>query len=365
LAQSVVTGIHSREPGQTRLRDKGRRERQINDRQNLPQDQVFAALAFAQKGGQTQPLTLPSVKMCPMRGIREHPKMAGRGMLIVIALVLSGDTGTNASRGAEPIYRSLPATKRPSPRDVVSVPEYRGGDAIRLEIGGRFAYLIKPRGKVDSLRRWVWIFPFEHGLAAPGDGVEHEFYIDALLAKGFHVAGIDIGVACGSPRGAERCQQFYSLLVGKYRLNPRVRLLAQSNGGLNAYAWAVRHPDCVDRLAGIYPATDLRSWPGLANAVAYPSQGLGFDLTQEQLAGRLAEYNPIESLQSLAKAHVKLLHLHGDQDKVVSLNANSSELARRYRALGGSVAIIVSRGYGHSHRPFSTSQALAAFLLAD
>jgi pimeloyl-ACP methyl ester carboxylesterase len=297
-----------------------------------------------------------------MREFREHPKWAGRGMLIVIALVLSANT---ASRGEEPIYRSLPATKRPTARDVVSVPEYRGGEAITLQPGGRFAYLVKPRGKVDPFRRWVWIFPFEHGLAAAGGAVEHEFYIDALLAKGFHVAGIDISVACGSPRAAERCQQFYSLLIGKYRLNPRARLLAQSNGGLNAYAWALRHPNCVDRLAGIYPATDLRSWPGLANAIAYPSKGLGFDLTQEQLAGRLTEFNPIENLQSLATAHVKLLHLHGDRDKVVPLEANSSELARRYRTLGGSVAVIVVRGYGHGGRDFPTSQELAAFLLSD
>ncbi len=188
-----------------------------------------------------------------------------------------------------------------------------------MRVGGRFAYLIRPKGRVDPSKRWVWIFPFEHALASAGGDIEHQYYVDAALAKGFHVAGIDVGVACGSPQAAELCQQFYTLLVGTCGLNARTRILAQSNGGLNAYAWAMRHADRVDRIGGIYPATDLRSWPGLAKAVVYPTRGLGFDLTQEQLAGRLAEFNPIENLQALAKARVKVLHLHGDRDKLVLL----------------------------------------------
>lgn len=310
---------------------------------------------------------LLSFKMSFMRS-EERFEITGPVVLVVIALVWSG--AAHPSRGAEPIYRSLPATKRPTARDIVSVPDYRDGRVITLQVGGRFAYLIKPRGEVDSLKRWVWIFPFEHALADRGGGIEHKYYVDALLAHGFHVAGIDIGVACGSPRGAERCQQFYSLLVSKYGLNPRARLLAQSNGGLNAYAWAVRHADCVDRLAGIYPATDLRSWPGSANAVAYPPKKLGFDLTPQQLAARLSEFNPIENLAPLAKTApptngVKLLHLHGDRDKVVPLAANSGELVRRYRALGGSAELIIVEGFGHGGHPFSQSKRLLDFLLAD
>jgi pimeloyl-ACP methyl ester carboxylesterase len=291
--------------------------------------------------------------------------MARPGLWIVIVLVLSASIGRNPSRGDEPIYRSLPATKQPTARDLMSVPKYLDGHLLGLQVGGRFAYLIEPRGKVDPLKRWVWIFPFEHGLAAAGGSVEHGFYVDALLAKGFHIAGIDIGVACASPRAAERCQQFYSLLVGKYGLNLRARLLAQSNGGLNAYAWAMRHPDCVDRIAAIYPATDLRSWPGPANAIAYPPKGLGFDLTPQQLASRVSEFNPIENLAPLARSGVKLLHLHGDRDKLVPLAANSAELVRRYRTLGGSAELVVIEGHGHGGPPFSQSKVVESFLIAD
>jgi pimeloyl-ACP methyl ester carboxylesterase len=247
----------------------------------------------------------------------------------------------------------------------MNIPTYRDGKVTTLRVGGRFAYLVEPRGKVDPARRWVWVFPFEHALESSGGGVELRYYVEQLLAAGFSVAGIDVGVSCGSPRGAVRCEEFYKLLVEQHGLNPRARLLAQSNGGLIAYAWAFRHPRSVDRIAGIYPAVDLRAWPKVANLVAYPAKGLGFDSTSEQLAARLAEFNPIDNLAPLAQAHVKVLHIHGDHDKVVPLADNSEELVRRYKRLGGSAGLVVVKGLGHGGTPFSRSRPLATFLLAD
>ena len=286
-------------------------------------------------------------------------------MLILVALLLGGGPAPLFGGAAEPLYRSLPATKIPTPRDALSLPIYRDGKLITLRVGDRFAYLIKPSGKLDPSKRWVWIFPFEHALRTTSGSVEHQFYVNELLAAGFHVAGIDVGVSCGSPRAAERCEEFHRLLIEQHGLNPRARLMAQSNGGLIAYAWAYRHPSSVDRIAGIYPATDLHSWPGLQNLVAYPAKGLGFDLTQEQLAPRLAEFNPIDNLAPLAKARAKLLHIHGDHDKLVPIEVNSVELVRRYKSLGGSAELIVVKGFGHGGAPFFQSRRLVAYLLAD
>jgi alpha-beta hydrolase superfamily lysophospholipase len=284
---------------------------------------------------------------------------------ILVALLLGGGPAPPLSGDARPLYRSLPATKTPASRDALSLPNYRDGKLIALRVGDRFAYLIKPTARLDPSKRWVWIFPFEHALVTASGSVEHRFYVNELLAAGFYVAGIDVGVSCGSPRAAERCEELHRLLVEQYGLNPRARLMAQSNGGLITYAWAYRHPSSVDRIAGIYPATDLQSWPGLQNLVAYPAKGLGFDLTQEQLAARLAEFNPIDNLAPLAKARAKLLHIHGDSDKLVPIEANSVELVRRYKSLGGSAELIVVKGFGHGGAPFSQSRRLVAYLLAD
>jgi alpha-beta hydrolase superfamily lysophospholipase len=50
--------------------------------------------------------------------------------------------------------------------------------------------------------------------------------------------------------------------------------LAHSHGGLIAYGWAFRHPTCVDRIAGMCPALDFRTYPTLPNVVTGPAKGL-------------------------------------------------------------------------------------------
>ena len=174
-----------------------------------------------------------------------------------------------------------------------------------------------------------------------------------------------MGTSCGSPSAAQVCHEFYEKLRADYRLNPRARLLGQSNGGLMAYAWAFRHSDCVDRIAGICPATDFRTWPKLPNVVSFPEKGLAYDLSLDQLTNRQSEFNPIENLAPLAKSGVKILHIHGDHDDLVPMAANSIELARRYKTLGGSAEIAVIQGLGHGGKILYESEPLLKFLLAD
>ncbi len=100
----------------------------------------------------------------------------------------------------------------------------------------------------------------------------HRYYIGVALAAGFHIAGVDVGPSlCVFPLARNVCQEFYEQLVSRHGL-PGVlaRVLAHSHGGLIAYGWAFRHPDGVDRIAGICPATDFRTYPTLPNVVAGP-----------------------------------------------------------------------------------------------
>jgi alpha-beta hydrolase superfamily lysophospholipase len=242
---------------------------------------------------------------------------------------------------------------------------YDAGQLVELRVRGRKGYVVRPTGKVDPRGRWVWIFPFWLGINDGHGNLQHRSYVEAYLAAGFHVAGIDVGTSCGSPSAAGVCHEFYEKLRADHGLNRRARLVGQSNGGLIAYAWAFRHPECVDRIAGICPATDFRTWPTLPNVLAFPEKGLGYDLTAAQLAARQAEFNPIDNLAPLAKAGVKILHIHGDQDELVPMGPNSTELARRYRALGGSAEVVVLAGLGHGGKRLYASQPLLDFLLAD
>jgi hypothetical protein len=297
----------------------------------------------------------------------------GRTWLLILLCGLM--TSASVARGAEP--KAIDA-KTLAARNAMKVPTkiagtYRGGTLIELRVRDRIAFLIKPTAKVDPQKRWLWDFPFWLAINDGFGNVAHRFYVEHALAAGFHVAGVDVGPSCASPAAAAVCQEFYEQLVSKYGLHKRARLLSHSHGGLIEYGWAFRHPTCVDRIGGMCPATDFRTYPGLSNVLAAPAKGLGYDLSLAELEKRSAEFNPVDNLAPLAKAGVKILQLHGDHDTLIPTEANSLELARRYRALGGDVQIVLLKNLG-SHRANSRghdgpelyeSTALLHFLLGD
>src|SRR5262249_22517157 len=109
-------------------------------------------------------------------------------------------------------------------------PRFRNGKLVDLKVADRGAYIIIPQANPDPQRRWVWIAPFwlgshlSGGAGAAKDEVSHQFYVDSLLGKGFHVAGVDVGTSCGSVPGVDVCHKFYELLTSRYKLNERTRM---------------------------------------------------------------------------------------------------------------------------------------------
>lgn len=239
------------------------------------------------------------------------------------------------------------------------------GELLPFQIDGRNAYVIRPTTTVDPARRWVWIFPFWLGVNDGHGVLHHRYYVSRYLQAGFHVAGIDVGTSCGSPRAAEICQRFYEHVRDTYALHLRPRLVVQSNGGLIGYAWASRHPRSVQRIAGICPATDFRTWPGLDNVINFPTPGLDYQVTRLELEQRIHEFNPIERLIPLARERVQVMHLHGTADDVVPIKENSLELHERFRAAGGSVEIVEIDGLGHGGKVLYESERLADFVIGD
>jgi pimeloyl-ACP methyl ester carboxylesterase len=255
---------------------------------------------------------------------------------------------------------SFPAPATADPRKTDG--SYPQGELVRLEVDGRRAYLIRPAGKMDDQRRWIWVAPFWLAVNEKG-AVEHRMYVDRFLAAGFQVAGVDVGTSCGSPRGADMYHKLYQRLTSEFGLNRKARLLGQSNGGLISYAWAFRHPECVDRIGCIYPATDFRSWPGLPKVLSHPEPALGYGLSLDELTRRAAEFNPIDNLAPLARAGVKIFHIHGDKDTLVPIDPNSHVLVERYRKLGGDARVEIIPGLGHGGKEFYASESLVKFLL--
>jgi hypothetical protein len=209
------------------------------------------------------------------------------------------------------------------------------GEAFQLD--GHDAFVILPPGASGDIP-WVWYAPTLRGLPAKSE----VWMFERFLAKGIAIAGIDVGESFGSPTGTKLYSALYDHLVTKRGFHQKPCLLARSRGGLMLYGWAVDHPQSVGGVAGIYPVCSIASYPGVARAAG------AYGLTAEQFEAELGKHNPIDRLKPLAQAGVPVFHIQGDSDKVVPLEANSAELARRYREFGGTVEIEVFKGQGHN-----------------
>jgi len=63
---------------------------------------------------------------------------------------------------------------------------------------------------------------------------------------------------------------------------------------------------------------------------------------------------------------VPVLHLHGDADALVPLEAHSAPFIRRYRELGGPAELIVIPGKGHAEiKEYFEHPALLEFFLTQ
>ncbi|MFT4541788.1 MAG: hypothetical protein ACI835_004250 [Planctomycetota bacterium] len=225
-----------------------------------------------------------------------------------------------------------------------------------FSVDGHTAFVIEPSSleQRKGPRPWVWYAPTLSGL--PSDAESWMF--ERFLHAGIAIAGVDVGESYGSPAGTIAYQALYERLTRSRGYAAKPVLLARSRGGLMLYNWAIEHPNCVAGVAGIYPVCDIASYPGLQ--IAAPS----FGMSARELQEELPHHNPIERLAPLALARVPILHLHGDQDGTVPLDANSGMLATRYREGGGSAEVVVFAGRGHDMwSGWFQSEQLTAFAI--
>ena len=228
------------------------------------------------------------------------------------------------------------------------------GEVFTVEGHAAFVIMPEPDLRVAGMP-WVWYAPTLPGLPGPEETWMFREFLDAGVA----VAGIDVGESFGSPDGRALYTSLYRELVQKRRFSKKPCLLARSRGGLMLYNWAVEHPESVGGIAGIYPVCDLRRYPGIDKAA--PAYGM----TPAELTEALAIHNPVDRAGPLARAGVPVLHIHGDRDTVVPLEANSAELARRYRRFGGEMKVILIEGRGHDMWPgWFQNRELVDFVIA-
>lgn len=227
------------------------------------------------------------------------------------------------------------------------------GEAFKLN--GHDAFLILPEdSKTAEQIPWVWYAP----TLPPYPSAAEKWMFERFLEAGVAIAGIDVGESYGSPNGCKAYSEFYEYLIESRGLGSKPCLLARSRGGLMLYSWAADNARSVSGIAGIYPVCNIESYPGIEKACG------AFGLSAGQLKVDLKKYNPIDRLDRLAKAKVPIFHVHGDSDRVVPLDKNSSIVAERYKKLGGEITLEVVKDGGHDMwEGWFQSEALVEFVL--
>ena len=180
-----------------------------------------------------------------------------------------------------------------------------------------------------------------------------------FLKAGIAVAGVDVGEAYGSPVALPVFDDLYTKMQ-ELGFAQKPILLGRSRGGLWVSSWAVKNPELVTAIAGIYPVYDVSTYPGLKRAAA------AYEMTAEELQTRLPEVNPIEQASILAKHKIPVFIIHGEEDTVVPLGENSGRLEQIYKQnqVGDLITLVRIKDQGHSYWPgYFNSQELVDFVI--
>ncbi|MFM2198479.1 MAG: hypothetical protein RLZZ505_1911 [Verrucomicrobiota bacterium] len=214
----------------------------------------------------------------------------------------------------------------------------------KLEIEGKTLTLKTPADTAPG-KPWLWVGEFAGHLRS---------LEDALVAKGWHVAHVNVSNQFGSPASMAVWEKVYAELHGKRGLSPRPALLGISRGGLYVNAWTRLHPDRVSVLYHDNGVCDVRSWPG------------GFPLTQKG-GGSEVDWNtyktefhfdtdkeaveksirPTDGLEAAIRNGVFLVSVHGTADRTVPYLDNAKLLVDFWEKSGGRFKIFPKNGGDH------------------
>jgi len=237
---------------------------------------------------------------------------------------------------------------------------WHGYDKQEFKVDGRDCYIVLPKIPAPG-KPWIWRarFPSYHS------------EIDvALLAKGFHVAYMDVAGLFGRPKAVEHWNRFYEHVTSEFGFAPKMTLEGVSRGGLIVYNRAKRNPRKVNSIYCDSPVSDIKSWPGgkgrgLGSPDAWATALGAYGMSEAEMLA--FGDNPIDNLEALAAVKAPVLHVVCDRDRVVPPSENTDLFQERYRRLGGPMEVFRNERQpetlnGH-HFPLERPGAIVDFIL--
>ncbi|MBC8325074.1 MAG: PDZ domain-containing protein [Verrucomicrobia subdivision 3 bacterium] len=178
-----------------------------------------------------------------------------------------------------------------------------------------------------------------------------------LVEEGYHVV-LAHGDVAGHPSGNANIDAAYDLLTMEYGFSKKCSMASMSRGTLSLFRWASANPEKVDSIYVDNGVCNVLSWPagklvpgnksiasGAPSSWANFKRKFGYTTDEEALK---TKESPIDQLKPLAKAGVPILMVCGNKDTAVPYEENDAIMEQRYKALGGSIKVIVE-DKGHSH----------------
>jgi len=164
------------------------------------------------------------------------------------------------------------------------------------------------------------------------DAIDRNATVDlALLAKGYHIVTPPLTTQPGMVQ--QQWDETYKTLIDNgFSKKPAMEGTGAMGGEI--YAWAIANPDKVSCIYARNPS----------------------------MHSLMSKSAPIDNLAPLAKAGVPILHDCGSLDPW--LNEQTRAVERRYKELGGQIAVIVREGEGHFPLAPKDPKAAVDFILS-
>ena len=210
---------------------------------------------------------------------------------------------------------------------------WNGFDRLDFKVEGRASVLLLPKTPAPG-RPWIWRM----------DDFDSEPQVDlALLARGWHVAYMDVKGLYGAPRAIALMGSYYAHALAFFDLSKRVVLEGFGVGGLAAFNFAVAHPTRVAALSLDAPVLDIRSWPGRdRSSKAWVECLAAYNFSETSAAAYKA--GPLDRIEVVARAGIPIIAVCSQADTEVSFAENAAVLAKRYRELNGDIQMILKPG---------------------
>ena len=223
---------------------------------------------------------------------------------------------------------------------------------------GHEAKIVFPNKK-SAKNYWIWRARFWG----------HEPQLDkALLERGFHLVYIDVSNLYGNSEAVRIWDKFYQHCIEKYGLNKKVVLEGMSRGGLIVYNWASKNTDKIFCIYADAPVCDPKSWPGgLYEGSGDPQAWQEFLLAYNLNKQTVLDYMdiPINNCISIAKSKIPVIHVYGEDDKIVPYLENTAVLAKNFHAAGGLIKLIGKTNVGHHPHSLEDPTPIVEFILSN